>query len=63
VCYADCTCWEIYARDWNLIQRVRLHAAGRPWVEVYDSHAERRGEAFCAAGLSQVWAAMNPSRA
>jgi hypothetical protein len=57
--YTDSSCWEIYARKQRLLDETRAHLWGKPGVEVYESHAERRGAAFDAAGLSEVWAALN----
>jgi hypothetical protein len=61
--YTDSTCWEIYARKGSLLDATRAHLWGKPWVQVYESHADRRAAAFRTAGLSQVWAAMNGGRA
>jgi hypothetical protein len=56
--YTDSTCWEIYARKARLLDETREHLRGKPWVEVYESHADRRGMAFGTAGLSEVWSAL-----
>ena len=57
--YFDSTCWEIYARKPGLLDRVRRDLEGKAGPMVHPSHADRRGQAFGAAGLSAVWQAMN----
>jgi hypothetical protein len=61
--YTDSTCWEIYARKPRLLDETRAHLRGKPWVKVYDSHAERRAAAFRTAGLSEVWLALTGGQA
>jgi hypothetical protein len=53
--YIDNTCWEIYAREPTLLDRVRQGLVDRPSVVVYDSRDDQRGVAFRAAGLSDLW--------
>jgi hypothetical protein len=57
--YTEGTCWEIYAHKERLLEATREHLRGKPGVEVHDSHAERRADAFGPAGLAEVWAALN----
>jgi hypothetical protein len=61
--YTDSTCWEIYARKARLLEQTREHLRGKPWLEVYESQADRRGMAFGTAGLSEVWSAMKGGNA
>jgi hypothetical protein len=49
------SCWEIYARKPRLLEEVREHVRKKRLAEPYESHADRRAEAFAAAGLSQLW--------
>ena len=57
--YTDSSGWEIYARKQRLLDETRAHLRGKPGVEVYDGHSQQRAAAFAAAGLSEVWAALN----
>jgi hypothetical protein len=56
--YTDSTCWEIYAPKARLLDETRTHLYGKPWVEAYESRADRRKEAFATAGLSTIWNGM-----
>jgi hypothetical protein len=57
--YTDSTCWEGYARRKNLLQRLRGALEHNSQVEVFDSNSARRGAAYQAAGLSDVWIALH----
>ena len=56
--YTDSTCWEIYARKPDLLNRVRAGIDGKSWAKAYPSHSERRRQSFGDAGLSDVWQAL-----
>jgi hypothetical protein len=57
--YTDSTCWEIFARDESLLQKVRDHLQASPTVRVYESESEDRGLAYGKANVIGVWRALN----
>jgi hypothetical protein len=56
--YTDSTCWEIFARNETLLNRVNESLDGMSWVDVFRSDSNRRGQAYGMAGLSEVWQAL-----
>ena len=50
--YTDSTCWEIYARKEDLLDRVRAGLQGKSWATVHRSESDRRAQFLGDAGLS-----------
>lgn len=57
--YTDSTCWEIYTRQTHMIDAVRNHLAGKPWVQAFDSKSDQRHIGFRSAGLLSQWFYLN----
>lgn len=48
--YTDSSCWEIYAREAGLLDRIRQSLEGNAAMSVHPSHADRRGQSSGVAG-------------
>jgi hypothetical protein len=53
--YTDSSCWEIFAKKINLLDKLKEALWNNKFVEVYKSQSDQRGMAFGIAGLSRIW--------